>query len=316
MGDIPTGKASDFGRLGLVDLLVVVYCVLRVIGKTQVPCSLVLKRPASTSDLTIFYFHGGGYISSQPAHYLLFLLRLAEAILEQNVSVSIFALDYSLAPEHPFPKQLMEAAAAYNYLIYEEHISPEKIVIAGDSAGGHLALSFLVDLANKRRSSTETKGLQTPRGLVLMSPWLSLHNELPSFVMNAHKDVLSASFLRSTARHFVNDDAPMNSSYLEFLSPESEIEWSTVLPFWVWISAGADEIFIDNIKSWTKLIKSQKERVILEVGVRKVHVWQWLETVMDYDMKKKFLSRDLGDKRGFEATADVGKAIAGRVREN
>ncbi len=44
MGDIPTAKASDFGRLGLVDLLVVVYCVLRVIGKTQVPCSLVFKR--------------------------------------------------------------------------------------------------------------------------------------------------------------------------------------------------------------------------------------------------------------------------------
>ena len=152
-----------------------------------------LESPSS-SDLTILYLHGGGYISSQPSHYLLFLLRLGEAILEQGTSVSIFALDYSLAPEHVFPAQLKEATAAYEYLINEEHILPEKILIAGDSAGGHLALSFLVALANEH--SLLRKRLPKPGGLVLMSPWLSLHNELPSFKINAHKDVLSALFLR------------------------------------------------------------------------------------------------------------------------
>ncbi|KAI4263241.1 MAG: hypothetical protein L6R42_001608 [Xanthoria sp. 1 TBL-2021] len=295
------------------------------VGSWVMQSSLQSPKPPASSDLTIFYLHGGGYISSQPAHYLLFLLRLGEAILEQGISVSIFALDYSLAPEHVFPTQLKETAAAYEYLINEEHVSPEKILIAGDSAGGHLALSFLVDLANERSSSGNA--LPKPSGLALLSPWLSLHNELPSFKANAQKDVLSAPFLRRVARQFLGHDVAaqdnplrsrLNSPYLEFLTPEPAIEWDTVLPSWVWVSAGTDEMFFDNVKTWVGMLEDRlsQERVTLAVGPKKVHVWQWLETIMDEGMKKDFLGRDVGDGKGFEATAAAGRVIARQVREH
>ena len=284
-----------------------------------VQSSLQSPKAPSSSDLTILYLHGGGYISSQPAHYLLFLLRLSESILEQGISVSIFALDYSLAPEHVFPTQLKETAAAYAYLINEEHVPPERILLAGDSAGGHLALSFLVDLANEHSSSGNA--LPKPRGLALMSPWLSLHNELHSFETNAQKDILSAPFLRRVARQFLGGDVAgkdnptrsrLNSPYLEFLTPEPAIEWSTVIPSRVWVSAGTDEIFFDNVKTWVGMLEDRlgQDRVTFAVGYDKVHVWQWLETIMDEGMKKDFLGRDMGDGRGFEATAAVGRAIA------
>ena len=287
--------------------------------------SLQSPKPPASSDLTILYVHGGGYISSLPAHYLLFLLRLGEAILEQGVSVSIVALDYSLAPEHVFPTQLKETAAAYEYLINEEHVPPEKILLAGDSAGGHLALSFLVDLANAHSSSG--KALPKPRGLALMSPWLSLHNELPSFKTNEQKDVLSAPFLRRNVRHFLGhdvaaQDSPMrsrlNSPYLEFLTPEPAIGWDTVLPSWVWVSAGTDEMFFDSVKTWAGMVADRlgQGRVTFAVGPEKAHVWQWLETITDEVMKKDFLGRDVGDRRGFEATAAAGSAIARQVREH
>ena len=276
------------------------------------------KSPCS-SDLTILYLHGGGYISSQPSHYLLFLLRLGEAILEQGISVSIFALDYSLAPEHVFPAQLKEATAAYEYLINEEHILPEKILIAGDSAGGHLALSFLVALANEH--SLLRKRLPKPGGLVLMSPWLSLHNELPSFKTNAQKDVLSAPFLRRIARQFLGHDvaakdspvmSSLNSLYVEFLTPEPAIEWDAVLPSWVWVSAGTDELFFDGVKTWVDILGERlgQERVTFVAGAEKVHVWQWLQTIIDERMKKEVLEREMGDRKGFGATAAVGRAIA------
>ncbi|KAL9066962.1 MAG: hypothetical protein Q9161_007206 [Pseudevernia consocians] len=200
--------------------------------------SLKSPKAPSSSDLTILFLHGGGYFTSLPAHYLLFLLRLAESILEQGVSVSIFALDYSLAPEHVFPTQLDEATAAYRYLISEEQIPAGKIVVMGDSAGGHLALSLLVHL-NKMGSLIEEKALEKPGGLVMMSPWLSLHHESTSFTTNAHKDVLSRPFLRLAARRFLGHDLAsrespaafdMNSPYLEFLSPRPTIEWNVVLP--------------------------------------------------------------------------------------
>ena len=276
-------------------------------------------QPPASSQLTIFYLHGGGYISSQPAHYLLFLLRLAEAILQQGVSVSIFALDYSLAPEHVFPTQLKETAAAYKYLINNERVRPGRIVLAGDSAGGHLALSFLVDLAKEQSATGDA--LPKPRGLALMSPWLSLHNELPSFQANARNDVLSAPFLRRVARQFLGHDVaardtPMmsrrNSPLLEFLTPEPAIDWDDVLPYRIWVSVGTDEIFFDNVQAWVGLIGNElgHGRVALDPGPGKVHVWQWLETIVDEEMKKDFLQGSVGDRNGFAATASVGRAIA------
>ena len=281
-------------------------------------------KPPASSDLTILYLHGGGYISSLPAHYLLFLLRLGEAILEQGISVSIFALDYSLAPEHVFPTQLKETAAAYAYLVNEEHIPPEKILIAGDSAGGHLALSFLVDLANERSSSGNA--LPKPRGLAMLSPGVSFHNEPPSFKANAHKDILSALIVRQASRQYLGHDVSardnslksrLNSPYIEFLTPEPAIEWDTVLPSWVWVSAGTDEILIDNVKTWVGNLEDRlgPGRVIFEPGQGKIHVWQWLETVIDQGMKKEFLGREIGDGRGFEAIAAVGRAIARQVHK-
>ena len=284
-------------------------------------------RAPCKSHITIFHLHGGGYFTSQPAHYLLFLLRLAESILEQGVSVSIFTLDYSLAPEHPFPTQLDEATAAYKYLVHDEQIPAKNITIMGDSAGGHLALSLLVHLDHMRLSNPEDKMLEKPGGLLMMSPWLSLQHEPTSYTTNKHTDTLSGPFLRLAARRFLGPDptAPghlkvtsMNSPYLEFLTPQPTIDWGRVLPSWVWVSGGEKEILLDNIKVWVDKIEEKlgKQRVTLDVGAGKVHVWQWLETMTDETMRKAFLAGDFGDGIGFEEAARVGSEIAARVRRD
>ncbi|KAL9012060.1 MAG: hypothetical protein Q9173_003140 [Seirophora scorigena] len=132
-------RNPQFGSMRSGDWLLLVYCVVRILAITRFACrpsqeytdavlsspryrscreniyhpvsrsdfsgywfiqdTLINRKPPSTSDVTIFYLHGGGYICSQPAHYLLFSLRLAEAVLDRGLTVSIFALDYSLAPE-------------------------------------------------------------------------------------------------------------------------------------------------------------------------------------------------------------------------
>ena len=296
-------------------------------GNWVVQHSIKSPQPPRTSDIVIFFLHGGGYQCSQPAHYLLYLLRLAESVLDQGVSVSIFALDYSLAPEHVFPTQLREVAAAYAYLVHEEHISAEKIIVAGDSAGGHLALSFLVDLDRKRSGEFDGKIDKKPGGLLLMSPWLSLHHEPPSFTRNAKTDVLSGPFLRKIAYRFLGHDSKSNGSssgysmtspLTEFISPEPRTEWQNVLPPWVWASAGKDEIFFDDIDLWANIAKTSlgAANVEFEVGFGKVHDWQWLETIMDEPLKKRFLENELGDGKEFESITKIGNAIVRRTKES
>lgn len=269
--------------------------------------SLTKPQPPKTSDVTILYLHGGGYFSSQPGTYLLFLLCLAESILAQGQTVSIFALDYHLTPEHCYPTQLREVAAAYSYLIKDQGISPEKIVVAGDSAGAHLALSFLVDL-----QISEEKALG-PGGLVLISPWLSLYHT-PS--TNADRDCLSASFLAAAARRFLGPSFKEGEKFLptlEFLTPQPAIDWDTVLPSWIWVSAGTNEVLFDDIVKWAQGLEDSlgRERVEYSFAQGEIHDWQWLET-MDEGAKSRFLERD-GSSKEFVGADQIGKLIKDKV---
>src|SRR5208282_4291486 len=89
------------------------------------------------SPVTVLYLHGGGY-SFYPQAYADFIAQITLAAKSRT-----FALDYRLAPEHRFPAQLEDALHAYRWLL-ESGTDPETLVVAGDSAGGNLALALLL----------------------------------------------------------------------------------------------------------------------------------------------------------------------------
>lgn len=110
-------------------------------------------------DATLLYFHGGGYtVGSLDTHHS-FMAHLALAC-----ETSVNALGYRLAPEHPYPAALDDAIAAYKEMI--EYTPGEKIMIAGDSAGGGLALACALRIKDE--------GLPMPGCLALLAPWTDL----------------------------------------------------------------------------------------------------------------------------------------------
>lgn len=92
--------------------------------------------PESRSNKVLLYFHGGGFIFNFTPHHRDYISRLAKA-----GQIKAFSLDYSLAPEHPYPVALNEALQAYKWLL--QTYQPSDIAIMGDSAGGAMALSIL-----------------------------------------------------------------------------------------------------------------------------------------------------------------------------
>jgi epsilon-lactone hydrolase len=104
----------------------------------------------------VLVLHGSGYlICSSRTH------RGFASHLSRYSGMPTFAIDYRLAPEHPFPAAEDDAYEAYCWLLAQGH-DPARIVVAGDSAGGHLAVALALRLRNE--------GLPAPAALAMFGP--------------------------------------------------------------------------------------------------------------------------------------------------
>ena len=117
-------------------------------------------------DVTVLYLHGGGYRMGSAGAYTPYGAQLA-----RSGRATVVLVDYRLAPEAPFPAAIRDAVTVYEALRAERPDRP--IVVAGDSAGGGLAASVVV--------AAGAAGARRPDGLALLSPWLDLRCDSPSY---------------------------------------------------------------------------------------------------------------------------------------
>lgn len=134
-------------------------------------------RPAQVSTgRVVLQLHGGGYIGPMKNIYRDFAVYYSK----KSMGGDVLTIDYRVAPEYPYPAALLDAADAYRWLLEEKKYAPDKIVVAGDSAGGGLALALAMYLRDH--------GMAVPAGLVLMSPWTDLTCSGESHEANFHRD--------------------------------------------------------------------------------------------------------------------------------
>lgn len=120
----------------------------------------VCVNRAHMKKYIILYCHGGGYSAGSCVY-----ARTLTSKLAMSTSMDVLCFDYRLAPEHPYPAALEDAVKAWDYLMLLGY-GARDIIVAGDSAGGNLALTLVHTL--------KEAGRLLPRGLVLMSPWTDL----------------------------------------------------------------------------------------------------------------------------------------------
>ena len=131
----------------------------------------------------ILYCHGGGYSTGSSIYARALTTKLAT-----STSMDVVCFDYRLAPEHPYPAAVEDAMKVWDYLMLLGY-GARDIIVAGDSAGGNLALSLVLKLKQENRL--------IPRGLVLMSPWTDMTLSGKSHVSRAQIDpVLDADYIR------------------------------------------------------------------------------------------------------------------------
>ena len=130
----------------------------------------------------ILYCHGGGYSTGSSIY-----ARTLTSKLAMSTSMDVLSFDYRLAPECPYPAAVEDAMKAWNYLMLLGY-GARDVIVAGDSAGGNLALALTLQLKEQKRL--------LPRGLALMSPWTDLTSSGKSHEAKAHLDpVLNEEYI-------------------------------------------------------------------------------------------------------------------------
>ncbi len=138
-----------------------------------VPAEWVMA-PGCDTGRAVLYLHGGGYaIGSLNTHR-----RLAYDISATSAA-KVLLIDYRLAPEHPFPAAIDDAASAWRWLL-QQGFATNRLAIAGDSAGGGLTIATLVNLRDKK--------LGLPACAVAISPWVDLEGMGNSITSRAAQD--------------------------------------------------------------------------------------------------------------------------------
>ena len=211
-------------------------------------------RPASGAAAgTLLYLHGGGYFACSPQTHRPITGGFAKRGLD------VFAPDYRLAPEHPFPAAIEDAVAAYRGLL-ASGIPARQILIAGDSAGGGLTLATLLSLREA--------GDPLPAAAVLFSPWTDLAGTGDTLRTNGRRDAMFTGIgMEKAAEPYLAGADPRNP-----LASPLYAELAGLPP--MLIHAGSYEILLDDSRRLADRAREAGVDVSLQTWPVVPHVWQ------------------------------------------
>ncbi len=209
--------------------------------------------PGADPTRVVLYLHGGGYVLGSVATHAGLIARIS-----RDAAARCLGIDYRLAPEHPFPAAVEDACAAYRWLL-RQGTPASRTAIAGDSAGGGLALATLVALRDA--------GDPLPAAGVCLSPWTDLAITGDSAKGGVDDPLIPLEQL-----------AGMGAPYLAGADPRTP----TASPLYaelrglppLLIQVGTRELLLDDSIRVAERARAAGVDVTLEPGEGLIHVWQ------------------------------------------
>ncbi len=229
------------------------------------PCSVdLLSSPDSDPGKLVIYYHGGGFIMGSAQCY-----NTITSFLAQAGGVTVLSVDYRLAPESPPPAGHEDCLHAYQWALAQGY-QPGQIALAGDSAGGNLALSTAVSISRL--------GLPQPAAMVAMSPALDLANDTESHTTLADAPLLNRAMSELFLTVFIGDGDRRSPAVTPFYSP------LPVLPP-VLLHVGSTEMLRDDSVVMAERIRAAGGQAELKLWPGMCHSWQLFAPALDEGMQ-------------------------------
>lgn len=229
----------------------------------KIPAEWVSVDRKHMKKYVILYCHGGGYNTGS--------FRYARSVtnkLASTTSMDVLSFDYRLSPEHPYPAALEDAVQVWDYLMHFGY-GARDVIVAGDSAGGNLALALVLKLKEQERL--------LPRGMVLFSPWTDLTKSGKSHELKAEVDpILSEEYIDKAILDYTAEEEAGNP----FISPLFA-NFSGFPP--TCIQVGENEILLSDSLNLQKRLQKYHVQVRLDYYEGMWHVFQMSPFKAAYD---------------------------------
>lgn len=219
-----------------------------------IPALWVIPK-GSAADRVILYFHGGGYVGGT-----LYTHRKMIAHLAKAAGVRALIATYRHTPQHSYPAQLHDTTAAYEWLL-DQGITAEHIAVGGDSAGGSLAVTTLLN--------ARANGQPTAAALLLLSPWVDLELKGSTYETNKERD---GFFYRDVVQGLVTMFMAGGGDVKDPLANPLYADLAGMPP--MYIQAGGDETVLDDARMLEEHARNCGVEVTLDVFAGQQHTFQ------------------------------------------
>lgn len=216
----------------------------------------ILAIPPKNDGDTIIYCHGGGFcVGSAESR------RKLGGHLAKHLRATVVVIDYRLAPEHPFPAAIEDSASVCHALRAEKS-RRGRVLIAGDSAGGNLAIATALKLRDL--------GEPLPAAIIAFSPWLDMEHSGETIVTNASTDTLvNRGMLEGLAATYLAGASPVNP-----LANPLKADLTGLPP--VYLNAGSSEALLSDTIRFAEAAKKAGVDVTLSIAEGMQHVFPCL----------------------------------------
>ncbi len=247
-------------------------------------------------DRFVLYFHGGAFCLCTSKTHRALLMRLVD-----QTGATVLCPDYRRPPEHPWPIPVSDCLDTYKWVL-DEGIGPDKIIFAGDSAGGGLVLAVM--------GAAKAAGLPLPSGGVLWSPWVDLTDSCSgTWTTNQRTDFLPRDWAVRFARAYAG------SHTLAEVSP-ANVPFSGFPP--LLIEVGDAECLHDQVVACCARLEADGVDIQLHVSAGMVHVFPLMYTFSKkgapprqaFARAKAFVDQVLGRRRAKPGESERGEKTA------
>jgi acetyl esterase/lipase len=245
----------------------------QVFSQHPLPADVVLERvsangvvaewsrtPDADPNRVLLFLHGGGYISGSIVSHRGLVVAAGRA-----AAIRTLALEYRLAPEHPFPAAVEDTLAGFRYLL-DQGFAPEHIAVAGDSAGGGLTLALMLAL----RDAVQ----KLPGCAWCISPWVDLEIRGDTVATKAAVDpMIQGDYLRELVGHYLAGADPRQTAASPLLA-----DLSGLPP--LLIQVGAAETLLADSTRLAAAAGAADVSVTLTIWPEMIHVWHLFHPVL------------------------------------